>query len=211
MIIKAGDRPHVVHGVSFNFDDIAKLADSQLERVRAEADRILAKARADAQAIRAAAREQGLKTALDAADQIVSAKLETLLPALRQAIDEIRQSKHAWLAQWERCAVHVAATIAGRLIRREVSRTPEITLSLVKEALDLATGGSEVRIHLHPLDHQALGTQVRLLADEFSRLAPAEVVDDDSVSRGSCRVTTRWGAIDQQWEAQLARIEEELS
>ena len=52
---------------------------------------------------------------------------------------------------------------------------------------------------------------VQMLVQEMSGLAAADMVADEGVSRGGCRVETRFGAIDQQFEAQLARIEEELT
>ena len=83
-------------------------------------------------------------------------QLATLLPALGQAVAEIRQAKQAWLTHWEQSAVHVASAIARRLVRRELSRSPEITLTLVREALELAAGSSHVRLHFNPADHEAL-------------------------------------------------------
>ncbi len=50
-----------------------------------------------------------------------------------------------------------------------------------------------------------------LLLAEFSALGPTEIIADAQISRGGCRVDTRFGVIDQQFEAQLARIEEELT
>ena len=84
-------------------------------------------------------------------------------------------------------------------------------MTLIREALELAAGSAQVRLHLHPEDHKALGGQVQLLVQEMSGLGEAEVIADAGVSRGGCRVETRFGTIDQQFEAQLARIEEELS
>jgi flagellar biosynthesis/type III secretory pathway protein FliH len=46
---------------------------------------------------------------------------------------------------------------------------------------------------------------------ELARVGGAEVIADETISSGGCRVDTRSGAIDQQFEAQLARIEEELN
>jgi flagellar assembly protein FliH len=42
-------------------------------------------------------------------------------------------------------------------------------------------------------------------------LAPAEMIADPEISPGGCRIETLHGAIDQQFESQLARIEEELT
>ena len=42
-------------------------------------------------------------------------------------------------------------------------------------------------------------------------LTTAEIVADPAITLGGCRVETRFGIIDQQFEAQLKRIEEELT
>ena len=134
----------------------------------------------------------------------------TLLPALREAVAEIRDAKEAWLARWEAGRCSVAAAIAQRLIRRELQRRPEITLDLVRESLELAAGSSQVCIRLNPADHKVLGAQVRKLVKELSTLGDVEVKADSEITPGGCRVDTRFGAIDQQFESQLKRIEEEL-
>ena len=79
-----------------------------------------------------------------------------------------------------------------------------------REALQLAAGGGEVRLLLNPADHQALAGQVKLLVDEMTGLGETQIVADAAISPGGCRVDTRFGAIDQPFEAQLARVEEEL-
>jgi flagellar assembly protein FliH len=142
---------------------------------------------------------------------MVRGQLATVLPALQKTVEEIHHAKQAWLAQWERSAVHLAAAIAARVIRRELERKPDIPLALVREALELAAGQSHVRVHLHPEDHRAIAEQVEMLAAEMASLGDAELVANADVSRGGCRVETRFGVIDQQFEAQLARIEEELT
>ncbi len=104
----------------------------------------------------------------------------------------------------------MAGAIAARVIRHELRRQPEITLTLVREALELAAGSPGVRLRLNPDDHKALGAQVRALIDAMSALGDAEVTADAEISPGGCRVETRFGTIDQQFESQLQRIEEEL-
>ncbi len=133
------------------------------------------------------------------------------MPAVREAVAGVEQAKAAWLTHWERSALGLATAIAERVIRREVARTPEITLSLVTEALELAAGSSEVQLRMHPDDLAALGSHVEQLLAEVGRLGAAALVADAAISPGGCRVDTRHGTIDQQFEAQLARIAQELS
>ena len=214
-IIRATDRESGTHAVAFNFDDMTAQANRYLERVRAEAAQIVRRAQEQAAAmrgqIRREAEAEGRQAALQAVGQMVGQQMATALPALNKAVEGIRHAKQTWLKHWEQSAVHVAAAIAQRVLRRELTRQPEVALTLVREALELAAGSTQLRIHLHPDDHRTLAGQVETLAKEMSSVANAELVADPEITRGGCRVETRFGVIDQQFEAQLARIEEELT
>lgn len=211
-VIKASEQS--ARGVAFNFDDLSLQADAYLAKVREKAGRIVAQAARDAVAVRQAAEAEGHRLAQQAIDEMLDRKLatqlDTVLPALRAAASEIQISKQGWLAHWERQAVHLATAIAGRVCRGELARQPDITPRLVREALEMAGGGGRVRLLINPDDHAALGRQIERVASEASRLASTELVADPRISRGGCRVETEFGAIDQQFESQLARIEQEL-
>ena len=56
-----------------------------------------------------------------------------------------------------------------------------------------------------------LRQQVEMLVGELSTVTTAEVKADPEITCGGCRVETSFGVIDQQFEAQLKRIEEELA
>jgi flagellar assembly protein FliH len=214
-IIKSRDRAHKSHGVAFNFEDMAIQAGKYLESVRANAAGIIAEAQQQAAGIRQTAEAEGRKAGERAHDELLEIKvaqtLETALPAVRQAAAELQQAKQAWLAKWEQSAVHLAAAMAARVIRQELARSPQIPLELVREGLDLAAGSAELRIHMSPADQAALGGEVERLIGELSMIGSAAVVSDPAVSTGGCRIETKFGVIDQQFEAQLARIEQELT
>jgi flagellar assembly protein FliH len=218
-VIKAADHPSAAQGVAFNFEDLAASAGAYLDQVRAKAAQIVARAQQEAAAIRQQAEREGRQAAQAAVEQMVhqqaqeqlGRQLQTLLPSLRQVIQDLHDARHAWLAHWERSAVRVASAIAARLIRREVSRTPRIALALVREALELAAGAPQVRVHLHPADYQALEGELQSLSRELAALGAPEWIADPQITAGGCRLETRFGVIDQQFEAQLARIEEELT
>jgi flagellar assembly protein FliH len=141
----------------------------------------------------------------------VDEHLSTVVPALSDLVEQMAMAKADWLAHWERTAIHVAAAIAARVVRRELARSPEITLTLVREALELAAGAGDIQLRLHPDDFETLGHHAGRLAGELARLGKVDVVPDPAITKGGCRVDTRFGTIDQRLEAQLARIEEELT
>ncbi len=214
-VIKASGTARSTEAGLFNFEDLSVKAQSYLDQVRTQAAQILAKAEKDAVAIRQRAQQDGKTAALKSAetqlDERIGNQMTTLLPALKQAVDSMTQARQMWLAHSEKTTVKVAAAIAARIIRRELTQTPEITLTLVKEALEMAAGSTDIQVRMNPDDHQALAGQVRSVVGELTRLGTAEVLADPAISRGGCRIDTRFGTIDQQFEAQLARIEEELT
>jgi flagellar assembly protein FliH len=220
-IIKA-NTPVVEHAsvgaVAFNFDDVTGKANAYLQQVKAEAAQILAKAQKDAEVVRKQAAEQGAKAAVDTAeknvltrvDAQIKQQMQTALPAVQQMVDAITAARLEWLQKWEQNAVQLSVAIAQKIIRRELTSQPNITLTLVREALELASGSQSVKVYLHPDDHAALGKQVMQLTTQVSQLAPAELIPHEGVTLGGCIVQTEYGTIDQQIESQLKRIAEEL-
>ena len=103
VVIRAADQ-NFAAGVAFNFDDMAVQAKSCLEKVQAEAAKIVAKAQAEAAAVRKQAELEGRQAALQAVEQMVAKQLADVLPAMRQAVEQIHHAKQAWLSHWEAAA-----------------------------------------------------------------------------------------------------------
>ncbi|MEX2112372.1 MAG: FliH/SctL family protein [Pirellulales bacterium] len=176
---------------------------------------VLAQAQRQAGEIRRRAEEEGRAAGLLVAEQLLGEKIDrhlaTSICAFDAAVARIHAAHDEWLAHWERSAVHVAVKIAERVIRRQVDRTPEITLDLVREALELSAGSADIQLRMHPDDVETLGHHAQRLANELARLGKVDLVSDPAIAKGGCRVDTRFGTIDQQFTSQLTRIENELT
>jgi len=196
---------------AFHFDDVGQ---SYISRVRSESAKIIADARREAAQIKAKATEEGRQAAMQAVEASLRTRLDqqlkNILAALQQAATAIDQSRHAWQQHWERHAVKLAAAIAERLCRRELSRQPEITFEWIRESLELAAGSAQITLRLNPQDHATLAGRVEAIAKQVASLGTMQVVADPAITAGGCRVDTEFGSLDQQIEAQLARITEEL-
>jgi flagellar assembly protein FliH len=209
------ERRAEVRVTAFNFDDMTAKAESYLAQVRAQAAQILTEAQAKAQSIREQAKRDGERQAVAEAERSMLAKvqqqLQSLVPAIQQVVADVQHERAAWLRRWEDDAVRLAIAIAERVIRREVTQHPQITLELMRESLQLACGMGSLKVCLHPNDFEVLRAGAGTIIAEMQQLAPTELVADATVSRGGCRVDTQFGSIDQQIEVQLARISEELT
>jgi flagellar assembly protein FliH len=210
-ILKATEEPESQAPAPFAFDDLGQHARWQLEEARREAEAIIAAAEAEATEIRRRAQEEAQLAAERTTAERLDQELRALVPALRATATGLAEAKAAWLAHWECSAVKLSTAIAARVIRREVKHAPEISLVLVREALELAVGNADVQLRMHPADAQSLAPQIENLIAEIGRLGQVSLVADGAISSGGCRVETRHGVIDHQFEAQLDRIAAELS
>ncbi|NLE38014.1 MAG: hypothetical protein GX621_08320 [Pirellulaceae bacterium] len=189
-------------------------ADSDRGPLRDEAARIIVAARREAEEIRRRAADEGRREGEAAAREEWLRRQHqqwaSVESALGSAIERLDQARGAWLGHWERTTIHLAVAIAERLLRRKLPEHPDVPLTLVREALELAAGSGDLRVRLNPADRDALGDRVEGLARQFAGLGSIEITADPAIARGGCRVDTRFGTIDQRIETQLARIEEEL-
>jgi flagellar assembly protein FliH len=225
-LIKARTARNLGGAATFNFDDLRRQCDEYVELARRQGEERLAAAKAEAEEIRrqahaegvAAGQREGLASArhlvearaAEIASQLTQERLKTVLPAFQAAARALEIERDRWLAAWETAAVRLSAAIAEKILRRELDRRPELALPMIREALQLAGGQPQIRLHVHPRDLE----QLQLAGEEALRsLAPAgdaTLIADESLAPGGCAIETRHGMIDARLETQLARITREL-
>jgi flagellar assembly protein FliH len=119
-------------------------------------------------------------------------------------------ARQTFLQHWEQSAIKVAEAIAAKAIDRQLPEMVDVPMRLLREALELGTGSTSVRIRLNKNDYAALKPQIDMLIQEMTRSVHTEIVGDVSVSPGGCILETPQGIIDNQIGSRLARIEQEL-
>jgi len=217
-IIKAGT-PHPglpsTRRAEFNFEDVSQQATDYLNSVKQQAAAILARARQEAEQVRAQATQAGLDQALEEARAIAQGeaaeKWTGMKPALEKLIQGVQQAREDWIRDWEKRVARLAVAIAEKLVHHQLRDTPSISHQWIREALELAAGNRQLKVYLNPAEHAALGDQRTAIAEVLQATTHAEFVPDPSIESGGCRVVTEHGEIDSRLEAQLARIEEELT
>ena len=193
-------------------------ATDPLAPVRAQAEALLAQAHREAEELRTAGHAEGLARGLAEAEELVAHEIETRAAALAEArcaevearvaqvFEELSRQHQAardqWLSRWERGAVELAGELAARLLRRELAASAGERADLIRQALDLAAGNSAVRVWVHPNDLPVVtgdcrGAGWQLLAD--NQLVP-----------GDCRLEFPCGEIDARVRTQVRRLLDEL-
>ncbi|MGL6194060.1 MAG: FliH/SctL family protein [Thermoguttaceae bacterium] len=140
----------------------------------------------------------------------LAGKMETLLPALQSAVEQIQTAKQSFLLHWEESAVSVASAMAHRAISRQLPEMVDVPIRLLREALELAVGCSHMKIRVNPNDYETLAPQMDAIISELSGAAETEIISDVRISQGGCVLETSLGTIDQRIESRLDRIKMEL-
>lgn len=215
-VIKAGQQSlhEGVASVRFNFDDVTDKAQRYLQEVRREAAAIVERAKAEADEVRRRAEEEGRKLGMQAAERMLGERIDQQLaaaiPALSKAVDGVDAARSEWRVHWEHNLISLALAIAGRIVRREVAQDPGITVGWIRESLELASRSNRLTLRLNPRDRDLLGEQIQRVITLLGRVAETDVVADETIGVGGCKVSAEFGEIDHQIETQLQRIGEEL-
>lgn len=97
----------------------------------------------------------------------------------------------------------VALEVARQMLRTSLEARPELVLPVVQEAIrTLPVLGEERRLRLHPED----AALTRELAGESLQASGWTIVEDGSIARGGCVVSSTHGEVDGTLEARWHRI-----
>ncbi|HVS02001.1 MAG TPA: type III secretion system stator protein SctL [Thermoanaerobaculia bacterium] len=165
-----------------------------VEQAQARARAIVEDAQRAADALEREARDRGRGEGLAQWQEKVAAVAEEG----RRAMEEIRPQ-----------LVTLALKVAEKVLRRRLEIEPEAVVPMVEEALEAARGyrGGHLVVRVHPDDAASLEGFRRRLLDRDPRWQSLEVVPEEEMTRGGCRIETDFGTIDASVETQLKAIE----
>ena len=204
--------------VRLSLRDIEAEARDHLASAREESERILAAARERAGEIGASAMEEGYRQgyergSADARREGIEQVAEQTGLAI-EALARAAASMEASRAELESAAlgdvVKLAIAIARRVTKRQGRVDPSVLSENLREAVKQLIRRDDIRVAIHPTQRTALEEMLAQLRIEWPQIERVEIVEDDSVSPGGCRVSGGQGEIDAALETQLDRIAADL-
>jgi flagellar assembly protein FliH len=133
-----------------------------------------------------------------------SERLEATIEALEKSVEELSLLRGRLMEETEEQLVTLAATIARRVIGREVAIDPEILLTLAAEGIDALGDRDKVVVRFGFLDRDDL---LSSMVDRLKRRAPrCEVLQDPSLGPGQCVVESEFGQVDESVDARLDNV-----
>ena len=223
-LIKSTNVPPSI--TTFSMADIEKQARAILVRARQRAEALIVEAQRQADELKRQAHAEGLaagyddgiikgmeeggKIGHDAALNEHRSQLGTLVTAMTAAMTEFDIRRRDLETEGLRDVAELAIAIAERVTRRMGQLDPEVAVANVTEAMQLVVATADVRIAVHPLHVHVLQESIPRLQMRWPALKHIEMIADESLAPGGCRIFTRHGQIDADLDVQLQRIAAEL-
>ncbi len=214
-LARGSDYPQAV---VYNVEDVQSRARDYFEQIQQEAAAILAQAKQDAHSIREQAKADGIAQAKatiehniqTTAQALSDSRCKTAIAACEATVEQLAHDTSGWLALWRNQTVQLAARIAEKILRRETQDHDETLRVWMEEAIVAMREVRELRVLVHPDDFSVAGRFLQQLSNSVPQAVSVEIIPDPEISLGGCIVRSSHGQLDQQLEAQLQRLVEQL-
>lgn len=230
-LIRNKNAAHYTHqAVALELENVRSEAQELLDSARAQADSIIARARGEAASEQAAIRErahaegfqQGLEEgrasghqagnqqAYEESAQPYQEILSKLAPAWLEQFEQFGQERERLFEGARRELVGFAIQLAGRIVHRTIELDPTVCVDQVDATLKLLGAPSQIQLRINPEDRHVIDQALPGLLAVGAETRDLSLVDDPSITRGGCVVSTPEGTIDSTVDVQLQRVMEAL-
>ncbi len=164
---------------------------------------LISRAREEAQAIKDAAAKEGYEQGISQANAD--------LMQVRNAISAFMGAENAVFEQVAPHLLEIAIDIAKKIIKQEITQSPDVLLKNVEEILKgLSKEETKITIKANPAQVALIKQEMPETCANLGIDAKIHVIPDNAIYEGGCVITTTNGIIDATIDTQLAIITEAL-
>ena len=170
---------------------------------RSQDRNLITRAQEEAAAIKEAAKQDGYKDGIKKAQQDVA--------LLHEKLSEFYKYKDEVFEKVSACILEISVEIAKKIIKKETQENSDVTLSIIKEAVEeINKTENKIILKVMPKDVEIIRDKVPEIFSDGTIEAQITVVPDNNIKEGGVIIETSNGIIDATIETQLGIIEKAL-
>ncbi len=186
------------------------LVKTKINEAAAEAEKIIQKAREEAAKNEDDAfkkgydegREEGFNTGKEEVDRLIS-RLNIILSSAIKKRNEIIEEAEAQI-------IDIVITIARKVVKTISESQKRVVYDNITEALKKLKGRAEVTIRVNTEDLQMTTKHKKEFIQMVEGIEQVKILEDNTVEKGGCYISTDFGSIDARISTQLSEIEEQI-
>ena len=209
--------------IVLDLGDLERRGEHMRAVAKAEIKKMLAEGRAERERIVAGAHEagheagyaegkrEGLEAGREAGTEQAHAEHERVLTSLeaawRATLDGFERARADLLLEARQDVLRLALALAEKVVKRTVEVDEGVAAEQLAAILALVTAPTRLHVRIHPDDRAAVERALPRLTARLGGLEHIDLVEDASLSRGSCVAESAGGAaIDATIDGQLDRM-----
>ncbi len=132
-------------------------------------------------------------------------KVELISQSMEKTIEDLKQERDDFWSNCEDEIIRLAFAVAKKALYEEISQgNSKILEGVVSDAINRVKDKEILRVFVNPVDVENL--EAIKSSKSSSSSASYEIVKDDKISRGGCRVVTDCGGVDAMVETRWNEI-----
>ncbi len=178
-----------------------------------EAERTLRQARKRSEELESQAYTQGFKQGKKDGEELGRRQYEASAQRLERVISALQEQGGRLVEKYESQLVKLVLEVSKQVVHKEVQTDPQIVVRCIKAAMEQVVQGSSLSIHLHPIDAERVGDEIKQELSGPGR-HPVKIVPDPKIQQGGCFIETEFGLVDAtmkaRWQAVVQAIKQVL-
>ncbi len=123
---------------------------------------------------------------------------------------EARQRAKEIVASSEHKIVELSIAVAERLVRTQLAVDADTITAIVRETMNLLAGGEQVELYVNPADARTCNDFSEQLKEEFRDIVRLDILTDENLARGSCRIESENGVAEYLIEEEQEQLKDTL-
>lgn len=178
-------------------------------------DLAIHQAEAERQAERQAAYQRGYARGAQDGCQRAAAAAEARIAQAVEAVRGVAESLQSFEARLcrhlEAHLLAIVRSMAMKLVRRELDSDPAVVLHMARAALTAVNGAFEMELLVSAADHRLISERQADLLAGCENIRQVQIIVDEALRSGDCRVRTTSGDVDARLEVQLDELLAQMS
>ena len=138
-------------------------------------------------------------------------EINSMLKQISKSVNNHMDVKLHLITQFKEQVVTISLAVAKKIIAQELQMDPEIIVNTMKKALESLESEKNIEIELHPDDKILIETNNNMKTFFPNSDQSWQLIGNNVISRGGCKIRSVSGIIDATLESQLEYIESLLT
>ncbi len=127
-----------------------------------------------------------------------------------RSIEELIKVREQLFKESKKELLELVFSIAKKVLQAELSVNPQHILTMLESGFVKLKGAHKFQVFIHPEDYKVIASRLELLQDLGGQSAEINLIPDEHIERGGCRIVSEKGEITTELSRQLEVIRKEL-